>query len=258
LNRFRNGVRPIPAGDEIKASEIIAMGFQSDARWRGGALVTIGLIAFPIIGTTLAVKGYVMLQQWHGRPIPSQMVAWLAYAATGWISVGVLWLWASRRGLVDQVFVLRRPTGIDWILAIVCAAVGILIIFPLSQWLAQVLLGATISGMKFRLDSVFVILVVLFWAVISAPIVEEVLFRGLAIAYLQSRGWPVWAVGTVPCVAFAAYHLPYFGAAGAMYVLFWSGMVAAIRLWRGNLTACLIIHILNNLTAYIIGPLLRG
>ena len=59
-------------------------------------------------------------------------------------------------------------------------------------------------------------------------------------------------------VAFAVYHLPYFGAAGAIFILFWAAMVTAIRLWRGNLTAGLIIHILNNLTAYIIGPLLRG
>ena len=133
-----------------------------------------------------------MLRQWHGMPIPSYMMAWLAYAASGWISVGALWLWASRRGLVDQVFVFRRPTGIDWILVIVGTTVGIDNL-SLSQWLAQVLLGSTISGMKFKL-AVSCHFGGALRAVISAPIVEEVLFRGLAIEYLQYVV-AVWAVG---------------------------------------------------------------
>jgi len=226
--------------------------------WRDGAAWTAGFLAFPIVGTTLAVKGYGWLNQWRPMALPPYMVSWLGYAAACWISVYALGLWSLRRGIADHVFVFRRPTGLDWIIAMVGAAAGVLIIFPASQWLAHTIFGAEMRGMGFHLDSIFVLSIVFFWAVVTAPFVEEVLFRGLAVAYLQARGWPAWAVGAASCVAFAAYHLPYFGIAGAIFILLWSALVVTIRLWRGSLTPGLVIHLINNAVAYIVIPLARS
>lgn len=57
-------------------------------------------------------------------------------------------------------------------------------------------------------------------------------------------------------VAFALYHIPTFGLAGATFVLFWGALVTAVRLWRDSLTPGWIVHILNNTYAYILLPLL--
>ena len=90
-----------------------------------------------------------------------------------------------------------------------------------------------------------------------APFCEEVQFRGLAVAYFHARRWPAWAIAAAPSAAFAAIHLPYFGVGLALFILFWSAMVCAIRLWRQSLTPGLMLHVLNNIAAYLIFPLLH-
>jgi len=57
--------------------------------------------------------------------------------------------------------------------------------------------------------------------------------------------------------AFAAIHLPYFGIGLALFILFWSAMVCAIRLWRQSLTPGLMLHVFNNIAAYLVFPLLH-
>ena len=39
------------------------------------------------------------------------------------------------------------------------------------------------------------------------------------------------AIVAAMSLAFAAIHLPQFGTAGALFILFWGAMVTAIRLW---------------------------
>jgi membrane protease YdiL (CAAX protease family) len=224
--------------------------------WRGGLAWTAGFLAFPIAVSALAVEGYKLLTAWHPM-VPVYMVSWLGYTVGCWVAVYGVWLWSSRRGIADKVFIFRQPTGRDWGITLAGAAVGIVILYPVSQWLAQVLFGVQMRGMSFDIRQPFVLPVVLVWAVLTAPLAEEVLFRGLAVAYLQARRWPTWAIGVVCCIAFAAIHLPYFGVAGATLILFWGGMVVAIRLWRGNLMPGWILHIVNNVVAYIAIPLLR-
>jgi len=55
-------------------------------------------------------------------------------------------------------------------------------------------------------------------------------------------------------LAFAAIHLPQFGTAGALFILFWGAMVTAIRLWTDSLTPGLLVHFFNNAAAYILTP----
>ncbi len=165
------------------------------------------------------------------------------------------WLWARPRGLVNAIFTFRPPGLRDWLIGIGGCIAGFGI-FAVSQWLAWGLFGARMQGMNFNLRTPYAIPAMVLAVVIAAPFCEEVLFRGLGVAYLRARAWPNWSIVAAIALAFAAIHLPHFGAAGALGILFWGAMVTATRLWTDSLTPGLLLHIFNNAAAYILIPLL--
>jgi membrane protease YdiL (CAAX protease family) len=81
--------------------------------------------------------------------------------------------------------------------------------------------------------------------------------RGLTVKALQSSGLGGVTIWLIPTAAFAAIHLPYFGVAGMTYIFACSCVVTAIRVWRKSLTPDLILHVCNNIIAYLVIPLLR-
>jgi membrane protease YdiL (CAAX protease family) len=233
----------------------VAVGTPSDRWGRFGALWTILFLAFPVVFAGIVFR----LASRFGiefAPLERHVASFLIYGvvACGAAVLGV-WLWARPRGLVREIFMFRPLAGRDWLIACVAWLIG-LAIFPVSQWLARILFGATVRGMNFDLHTPYAIPIMVIAAVIVGTFGEEVLFRGLGIAYLRSLRWPSWAVWLTMTLAFAAIHVPTFGVAGAFFVLFWGAMVTAIRLWRGSLSPGWIVHILNNATAYILLPLL--
>jgi membrane protease YdiL (CAAX protease family) len=225
------------------------------ARWPESVQVAL-LIAGPCISSVLLVGGYRSLL---GLPPGTSSVmhaAWLIYSTTCWIAVGATYLWSRRRGMVGQVFAFRLPSGLDRIVALGGTALGLFVIYPFSQWLAHLLFGTGIRGMGFDAHQPWTLTAVVFWAVVSAPFCEEILFRGLAVAHLRARHWPAWAIGVAITLGFAAIHLPYFGMGGVSLILIWGGMLAAVRLWRDHLTPGWMIHAANNVVAFVVIPLL--
>jgi membrane protease YdiL (CAAX protease family) len=220
----------------------------ADAAWRGAGPWAVGLVAFPIVLTTGAAAAYVALA---GR-LPAMAGAQI-YTLACWLAVAAAWRWSRLRGVRAQVFAFRPPAGRDWLGAVAGTAAGILMVWPASQWVAH-LLGAPVRGMTFDLHQPSVLAIVVVWAIVTAPICEEILFRGLAVAYLQARGWPAWAVALASCVVFAAIHVPHFGLGLAIFILPWSGILMFLRLWRGSLTPGWMMHALNNVIAYLVIP----
>jgi membrane protease YdiL (CAAX protease family) len=221
----------------------------ADPAWRGSGPWAAGLVAFPIAVTTAATAAYAAVA---GRP--AGMAGPLIYTLACWIAVAAAWRWSARRGLSAQVFLFRRPTAADWMGAVAGTAVGILVVWPVSQWIAHAF-GAPVRGMGFDLHQPVVLATILAWAIVTAPLCEEILFRGLAVASLQARGWPAWAAALASCVAFAAIHVPRFGLGLAIFILPWSGILMVLRLWRRSLTPCWMMHALNNVIAYLVIPL---
>lgn len=80
------------------------------------------------------------------------------------------------------------------------------------------------------------------WAVILAPIVEEMYFRGRLIDSFGLKLGPRWA-GTISSLAFAAIHgIPAFFPA---YVVF-AFVLLALRRRTGGLAAPILAHMINN------------
>ncbi len=87
------------------------------------------------------------------------------------------------------------------------------------------------------------------------PVTEELLFRGYLFSSLRQR-MPVVAAALVSSLVFAALHLPFFGPGLALYIIPW-GLAACYLYTRfSSLSAPILFHLLNNLVAYVVAPIL--
>jgi uncharacterized protein len=99
-------------------------------------------------------------------------------------------------------------------------------------------------------------------AIVSAPISEEILFRGLVFRVLLERV-TVWSALALSALLFALVHLPYWWLSGAaspaglvvrLGSIFAYGIFFALLYrWSGSLYAPVICHMLNNLVTSSIG-----
>ena len=91
----------------------------------------------------------------------------------------------------------------------------------------------------------------IFIAVILAPVVEEITFRGIAFGALISRGIGPIAVIILSSLAFAISHLQYTPA--AMIVVFLSGVgFAVLRLLSGTVIVPIVAHSVANADVLIL------
>lgn len=85
----------------------------------------------------------------------------------------------------------------------------------------------------------------LLYVLLVAPIVEEITFRGVALAALIGRGVPVVAACLLSSAAFAAFHSQYSFA--ALMVVFIAGLgFCAIRIASGSMLSVIVAHISAN------------
>lgn len=85
----------------------------------------------------------------------------------------------------------------------------------------------------------------IFMAVVLAPVIEEVTFRGVALGALISRGIGPIAAVLLSSAAFALIHMQY--SAAAMLVVFISGIgFAILRLLSGTISVPIIAHAVAN------------
>ena len=89
--------------------------------------------------------------------------------------------------------------------------------------------------------------VLIAWAAVMAPVVEEMYFRGRLLDAFDGKLGPVWA-GVISSLAFAAIHgIPAFFPA---YLVF-AFVLIALRRRTGGLTAPIIAHVINNAFALL-------
>jgi membrane protease YdiL (CAAX protease family) len=99
-------------------------------------------------------------------------------------------------------------------------------------------------------------------AILSAPIAEEILFRGLVFRVLLER-LPVWSALAVSALLFALVHLPYWWLSGGASpaslavrlgsIFAYGVFFALLYRWSGSLYAPVLCHVLNNLVTVSMG-----
>ena len=198
---------PQAEGSSAKSNESIDARFGTDAGgWREGVLVLAIVLAPVALAVILTAIGIVALAGWQmARGWPFEMPAraniqlygQASYVVASWIAVAAAWLWSSRRGLRSDVFRFRRLT---WPALAACIVGFVIAMYGapvMTHWLSHVTDG---RGPEVRInfhDAQSVAVYVLLF-VVTAPVCEEILYRGLLVAWLRRAGWrdsAIWLNG---------------------------------------------------------------
>jgi hypothetical protein len=91
--------------------------------------------------------------------------------------------------------------------------------------------------------------------VLIIPVAEETIFRGFLITALKEK-LNVWVACTISIIFFALHHFFPFGIGAFIHILFWAPFPTILFIWRKSLYPAVMMHVFNNLFAYIILPLI--
>ena len=187
---------------------------------------------------------------WFLAPRRSPMVGYTLMAC---LVAGAIWLWAARGGFTDRIVPFARPYARYWFWAIAAFVVSWAVMCPAFL---RVVNSLGLHGRSYNICDPATFALVTVWAVLLGPACEEILFRGFGVGYLIARGVDRWAAGGIAMILFVLMHWPYFGPGGMLLVLPFSVLVTVLRITSGNLTPGLLFHMMNNIGAFLVGPML--
>lgn len=176
-------------------------------------------------------------------------MAYLLYGLASVVIVGGLYVLLSPDERA-AVFRLSRPSRTELGWAVVGFAVGLGVYEVTSRVSAA--LGYEFQGLSYSLSDPTTVAIVILGAVIIAPITEEILYRGLILGVLLSRGFGVVSAIVTMTVIFALIHLPNFGVAGTLFISVWGLLPAILRLRFDDLSGAIMMHGLNNVFGYLV------
>ncbi|HEX4924152.1 MAG TPA: CPBP family intramembrane glutamic endopeptidase [Bdellovibrionales bacterium] len=95
-------------------------------------------------------------------------------------------------------------------------------------------------------------------AVLTAGIVEEALYRGYAFHRLAERFGNAYLAGAVVLTAFGAAHIPSWGFGASIGITIAGFIPMLVFIWRRDLYAFMIAHVLLDATGLILVPRVFG
>jgi membrane protease YdiL (CAAX protease family) len=211
----------------------------------------LAIIAFPLVFLPGLLAG--LFHDFIIRP----SVWWgfhLLYAMACFVAIGVLWLVLKSANLGFKDTGLRdfHVSHIGW--AFLFFVIGVVTWGIVSALLAKVNL-TTDWGSEIQYSQPFEVIIIFVYAVIAAPLAEELLFRGFFITSVGRLTGP-WMAAAISILMFAIYHFLAFGFVGGLLMLFWAPLPTVLFLWKRSLYPGVIMHAINNLFAYVLIGLL--
>lgn len=179
----------------------------------------------------------------------SLRTGYLVYGSVNLLTVALLYLILSPAHRAD-VFRFRRPSWRELVAAMAAFLVG-LGVFQVTATISA-RLGYKMQGLTYSLANPTAVLVIFVGAILLAPVTEEILYRGLVLEALLSRDIGAFPATILMTLVFALIHLPNFGVAGTLFISVWGILPALLRLGYDNLSGAVIMHVMNNLFAYLI------
>jgi membrane protease YdiL (CAAX protease family) len=217
-------------------------------------VVLLALTALPVAMTTVLLRvlrmtGLVGPLFAHLHP---SYVAFIVYSFSNWVTFGIVVGVAGLGRLRDHGLRFRldaRRAG-----AAVVAFAGGLAVYGGVSWFLTLVGLPGVAGMDYPEPSAAEIVLLLACVVVTAAFCEEVFFRVLWIGALGDR-IPQWSAAAASLAAFAVIHYPYFGLGGVIFISVWAILPATLFIVFGDVTPSLLMHLMNNVFAYIIVPL---
>ncbi|MHC1944771.1 CPBP family intramembrane metalloprotease [Bradyrhizobium sp. UFLA06-06] len=234
--------------------------------WREGIVVLAMVLApvgLAIILTTAAGFALAGWQIVRGLPVDMptraefQLLGMAFYVAGSWISVTAAWLWSSRRGLRRNVFIFR---GLTWP-ALAASLAGFVIAMysaPIAtHWLSDIAGGDGLGKARIDFHGAHATAIYILLFVMTAPLCEEILYRGLLVAWLRRAGFgdpTIWLTGSL---LFGANHILPLGLVWGTVMVGFGAILFAIRLRYSSLTPAWLTHFLFNAQPVLILPLIK-
>lgn len=184
------------------------------------------------------------------------LVRWLLAFGVNWLVAVVLLavvVWGERRPLSS--IGLERPAYRDLAAGIAGFVLGVATFLVTGRIVESLGLTSTASGIA---DVATLPVATVVAIALTAAITEEILFRGYPIERLAEITGSVWIGAGITFAVFTGAHVPFWGIGGALQIGVWTLVVTFLYVWRRNLVACMLMHVLNNLFAYVALPALTG
>ena len=217
-----------------------------------GLLPTIGFI---ILYFTLQglCTGLIMAATQDGLETPEPITIIFGLVASAIVQLTLMWLYLRRDGRMEALglndfgkIALQRATGLGILLVIAAMAFNLVYatyVIPdvgMQEEMAKILAGIARTPINMA--------AMLFAIAIAAPVVEELLFRGL-LQNALAKYVPIWGAIILSSFLFALVHLQPYAIPGLM-----SLSIAFGYLYHrtGSLRTNIILHMANNIFALVI------
>jgi membrane protease YdiL (CAAX protease family) len=174
-----------------------------------------------------------------------QLALWLLCATV----IGIMMFW-ERRPLESLWLRPLQWQSFAWAGALIFAS--IVLVFPVTEWVRKAIgLPGYAAGMETALAHPVWFRIL---AVLTAGVVEEILFRGYAVTRLAQLTGSLLLAGSLSTLVFAALHLPLWGA-GPSLAFFIGGLATtAFFMWRRDLVAMIVAHTAIDAWALLVTP----
>jgi CAAX protease family protein len=218
--------------------------------WLASVLLLIGM-AIVFVVPYAATKAGTVSREELGQFLTTDKTAVLLTVLSGipahLLTLGIIWavvthfgkrpFWRTLGWTRGKGFGFWTSAG----LAALLYVIGILMIYVFGQQETDTALGKIIESSRAAA------LAIAFMAVVTAPITEELVYRGVIYSALQKVGGRVWAVVGV-MLLFTLIHVPQYwpnyGVIAAICLL--SISLTLVRAYTGRLLPCFIMHIVFN------------
>jgi len=230
--------------------------------WREGILVLLIVLApmgLAVIVMTIGLSARAAWQIAQGvsaelpTPVNMRLYGLLSYAVGSWIAVAWAWLWSTRRDLRGSVFIFRRLT---WAAAMASIAGFVIAMFGVpvvTHWLTHVA-GGRSQEVRIDFHDVHSVAIVVFLFVVTTPISEEILYRGLLVTWLRRVGWRDSIILLAGSLIFAANHIAPLGFVWGVAMVGLGAILFALRLRYESLSPAWLAHVLFNAQLIFIPP----
>jgi membrane protease YdiL (CAAX protease family) len=212
-----------------------------------------------VVGLVVALGGVALLAspaaRWLGDPgalrtrVLEQLALWLLFGAV----LGIVLFWENhplssigvRSGWVRSVA-----------MAGVLTPIVVLVVSPAAiRLVAAGGFSSVESGVvQFSLLPIWLKL----FAVLTAGVVEETLFRGYALERLAGLLGSVWVAAVITLVVFAVVHWPLWGTGGVLVILCTGAVFTVFFVWQRDLVANVVAHVAVDAVGLVVVMLLKA